>query len=62
MDKNLKFIDKFDKEKNIYEMITQLAKRTHDLINGAVPAVETKENDPIYVAMEEVLIREGLKK
>ncbi|MCD6408077.1 DNA-directed RNA polymerase subunit omega [bacterium] len=62
MNENLKFIDKFDKEKNIYEMITKLAKRAHDLINGAPPAVDTKENDPIYIAMEEVLMREGLRK
>ena len=43
-------------------MITKLAKRAHDLINGAPPAVDTKENDPIYIAMEEVLMREGLRK
>ena len=62
MNKNLKFIDKFDKEKNIYEVITKLAERAHDLINGAPPAVDTKEKDPVYVVMEEVLMREGLKK
>lgn len=62
MNENLKFIDKFDKEKNIYEIIIKLAKRIHDLINGAPPAVDIKENDPVYMAIEEVLMREELKK
>ena len=53
MNKNLKLLDKFDKNSNMYELICRLADRTHSVINGAGASAESRENDPIQVVMEE---------
>jgi len=53
MNKNLKLLDKFDKNSNMYELICRLAEKTHFVINGAAASPESKEHDPIQIVMEE---------
>ena len=53
MNKNLKLLDKFDKNSNMYELICKLARKTHSIINGAGVSTDSKEYDPIRVVMEE---------
>ncbi|HOL22649.1 MAG TPA: DNA-directed RNA polymerase subunit omega [bacterium] len=57
MNRNIKLLDKFDKKANIYELICRLAERTHQILNGAPVSIETKEKDPVQIAMEEFLER-----
>lgn len=63
MNKNLKILDMIDKEKNIYELIVELSKRTHELISGAIANVElkSKNTSPVLIAMEEYFIKERIK-
>ncbi|MBN1444747.1 MAG: hypothetical protein JW957_01405 [Candidatus Omnitrophica bacterium] len=56
MNKNLKLLDKFDKNSNMYELICRLAERTHLVINGAEAADESKEHDPIQIVMEKAVL------
>ena len=55
MDRNLKLLDRFDRDKNIYELICRLAARAHSIMSGSAASFETKETDPIQLAMEEPL-------
>lgn len=55
MNRNLRLLDRFDKERNIYELICRLAERVHSIINGSAVFVETTETDPVQIAMEELL-------
>ncbi|MGB9678048.1 MAG: DNA-directed RNA polymerase subunit omega [Candidatus Ratteibacteria bacterium] len=60
--KNLEFLDLVDKDKNIYELIIEIAKRSHDLIKGALPSIEVKKDENlIQVAIEEYLRKEKIK-
>ncbi len=58
MNRNLKVLDKFDKKVNIYELIVRRAERAHDILNGAAPAVNIKENSIPQIVMEEVIVKE----
>ncbi|MCX7917861.1 MAG: DNA-directed RNA polymerase subunit omega [bacterium] len=54
--KNLKILDYIDKKKNIYEIILQISKRSHDLLKGALPSIEIRKGENlIQVAIEEYL-------
>jgi DNA-directed RNA polymerase subunit K/omega len=57
MDKdiNLRLLDKFDKDENIYELICKLAEKAHSVIDGRATSVEIKESSPIQTAMAEFL-------
>ena len=57
MNINLKLLDKFDKTVNIYELICKLAKRVHQILNGAPVSLNIKEKDPVQIAMEELLAK-----
>jgi DNA-directed RNA polymerase subunit K/omega len=60
--KNIKLIDAIDKNENIYEVIINIAQRTHELIKGAIPSIEIKKNENLIdVAIEEYLIKRGVK-
>jgi len=60
--RNLKLLDLIDKEKNIYEVISEIARRAHDLIRGAVPSIEIKKDENlIQVAIEEYLQKIKIK-
>ena len=61
MKTNLKILDKFDKTKNIYELIVQCAERTHVIMSGALPDVETENSSIPNISMEELLTKELLK-
>lgn len=63
MNKNLKILDKVDKKENIYDLITKLSKRAHEIISGAVPNIElkSKNTSPQLVVLEEYLMKERLK-
>jgi DNA-directed RNA polymerase subunit K/omega len=60
--KNIKLIDAIDKNENIYEVIINIAQRSHELIKGAIPSIEIKKNENLIdVAIEEYLIKRGVK-
>ena len=60
--KNLKILDLIDKEKNICEVIVEISKRAHELIKGALPAIDIKKGENlIYVAIEEYLRKTKVK-
>ena len=60
--KNIKLLDLIDKKENIYEAIINISKRSHELIQGALPSVEIKKNENlIHVAMEEYLRKKKVK-
>ncbi len=56
MNKNLKLLDKFDKNSNMYELICRLAEKTHSVINGGGASAESREHDPIQIVMEEAAL------
>lgn len=58
MNRNLKVLDKFDNKVNIYELIVDRAERAHDILNGAPPLVNIKEDSITQIVMEEVLNKE----
>ncbi len=61
--RNLKLLDLIDKEKNIYEIISELAQRSHELMKGALPSIEIKKGENlIQVAIEEYLQKIKIKK
>jgi DNA-directed RNA polymerase subunit K/omega len=54
--KNIKLLDLIDKKENIYEAIINISRRSHELIQGALPSIEIKKNENlIHVAIEEYL-------
>jgi DNA-directed RNA polymerase subunit K/omega len=53
MNRNLRVLDIHDKKENIYSLISELASRSHRVINGAVPSVEVKDADVVQVVLEE---------
>jgi len=55
MNRNLKLLDRFDKKVNIYELICNMAERVYQILNGATVSIDTKEKDPVQIAMEEFL-------
>lgn len=55
MDKNLRLLDKFDRQSNVYELICKLADRTHSIMNGNAGSSEVEESNPVQIAMEEFL-------
>jgi len=60
--KNIKLLDLIDKKENIYEVIIDISKRSHELIQGALPKIETKKNESlIHVAIEEYLRKTKIK-
>ena len=61
--KNIKLLDLIDKEENIYETIINISKRSHELIQGALPSIEIKKNENlIHVAIEEYLRKKRIEK
>ncbi|HDD64940.1 MAG TPA: hypothetical protein ENF61_02370 [Firmicutes bacterium] len=58
MNRNLKVLDKFDNKVNIYELIVDRAERAHNILNGAPPLVNIKEDSITQIVMEEVLSKE----
>ncbi len=60
MEKNLKLLDKFDRDRNIYELICKLSDRAHGIMSGNSVSPETRESNPVQIAMEEFLF-EGNK-
>ena len=56
MDKNLRLLDKFDRDTNVYELICKLADRTHAIMSGNAVSPETRESNPVQIAMEEFLL------
>jgi DNA-directed RNA polymerase subunit K/omega len=60
--KNIKLLDLIDKNENIYEAIINISKRSHELIQGALPSIEIKKNENlIHVAIEEYLRKRKVK-
>lgn len=55
MDKNLRLLDKFDRQRNVYELICRLAERVHLIMNGNAVSPENKESNPVQIAMAEFL-------
>jgi len=55
MDKNLRLLDKFDRQRNVYELICRLAERVHSIMNGNAVSPENKESNPVQIAMAEFL-------
>ena len=61
MNINAAILDKYDKKKNIYELILRQAERAHAVMNGA-PSVAKPDNFNIHrLVMEEFLQPEGEK-
>jgi DNA-directed RNA polymerase subunit K/omega len=62
MNINAAILDKFDKKKNIYELILRQAERAHAVMNGA-PSVVKPDNFNIHrLVMEEFLQPEETEK
>jgi DNA-directed RNA polymerase subunit K/omega len=60
--KNIKLLDLIDKNENIYEAIINISKRSHELLQGALPSIEIKKNENlIHVAIEEYLRKRKVK-
>ncbi|MCM8819019.1 MAG: DNA-directed RNA polymerase subunit omega [Candidatus Omnitrophica bacterium] len=56
--KNLKLLDAIDKKDNVYRVIIEIAKRTHDLIKGGIPSVEVKKDENVVgISIKEFLQR-----
>ncbi len=58
MSRNLKLLDRFDRGKNIYELISRLSERAHAIMSGKMTSSETRKSDPVQIAMEEYLKEE----
>ncbi len=55
MEKNLRLLDKFDRQSNIYELICRLAERAHAIMKGKAVSSDIKESNPVQIAMKEFL-------
>ena len=55
MNENLKILDKFDKESNIYELVEERSRRAHDILNGAMSAVMGHDHFMTGVVMDELI-------
>ncbi len=55
MDKNLKLLDKFDRQKNVYELICKMSERVHSIMKGNAVSPENRESNPVQIAMGEFL-------
>lgn len=60
--RNLKLLDIVDKKDNVYKVIVEIAKRSHDLIKGAIPSVELKRDENlIQISIQEFLQKLKIK-
>jgi len=56
MKRNLKTLDSFDKDSNIYELICELSEKAHLLLGGAISSGRTGiEDDVVEMVMESKL-------
>ncbi len=54
---NLKFLDRFDKNSNIYQLICELSERVHNLFATSISSGSSgKEDDLVEIVIEEKLI------
>ena len=54
---NLKFLDRFDKNSNIYQLISELSERVHNLFATSISSGRSgKEDDLVELVIEEKLI------